>query len=228
MVINNTRYSSEIIYKLIKWQPYCDWFKFFCGSKCQINRITLQGAILRDDESLYSAYIEVHLFTPENQSLIRSILIRGSGCVVIPYFYNSTSINFVMVKQRRIQSGDFTYEFPSGKIEDCSKPNFSAALELSEETGINIQPECLRLLAKDIVVCESAFDEQVTWYSCEISEKDYLKNLNSHHGIKEDGEHITIHALTFDALKEINSFQVKTALQLLLENQIIDLGAMKN
>jgi 8-oxo-dGTP pyrophosphatase MutT (NUDIX family) len=133
-----------------------------------------------------------------------------------------------MVKQRRIQSGDFTYEFPSGKIEDCSKPNFSAALELSEETGINIQPECLRLLAKDIVVCESAFDEQVTWYSCEISEKDYLKNLNCHHGIKEDGEHITIHALTFDALKEINSFQVKTALQLLLENQIINLGAMKN
>lgn len=227
MFINNTRYSCEILYELSNWQPYLNWINFFSGSKCRIEKILLQGAILKEDGSFYSAYIEVHFFTPENQSLIRSILIRGSGCVVIPYFYNSNGVHFVMVKQRRIQSGNFTFEFPSGKIEENTMPNVSASLELSEETGINIQPECLRLLAKDIVVCESAFDEQVTWYSCEIGEKDYLENLNCHHGIKEDGEHITIHALTFDALKEINSFQVKTALQLLLENQIINLGAMK-
>ena len=132
-----------------------------------------------------------------------------------------------MVKQRRIQSGNFTFEFPSGKIEENTMPDVSAALELSEETGINIHPDNLCLLAKNIVVCESAFDELVTWYSCEISESHYLRNLNRHHGIKDEGEHITIHALTFDALKEINSFQVKTALQLLLENQIINLGAIK-
>jgi 8-oxo-dGTP pyrophosphatase MutT (NUDIX family) len=228
MIVNNTKYSIEIIDLIRKWQPFKNWILNFNKNGCKISKLILQGAILKNSDTLYSALIEVIFYTPENYQLVRSLLLRGSGCVIVPYFYKEDEINFILVKQRRIQSGDYSFEFPSGKIEEFFEPKISASLELSEETGINVQPERLCLLAEDIVVCESAFDELVTWYSCEISENDYLQNLNRHHGIREEGEHITIHALNFDALKEINSFQVKTALQLLSEKKIIDFSAMKN
>lgn len=226
-ILNNTKYDDSFIELLTSWPPYNFWINNFLISNCKINSLIVQGVIFKCKNSIYSALIEICFLTPEDQILNRSILLRGSGCVVIPYFYNSNGVHFVMVKQRRIQSGNFTFEFPSGKIEENTMPNVSASLELSEETGINIRPDNLCLLANNIVVCESAFDELVTWYSCEISESDYLRNLNLHHGIKNEGEHITIHALNFDALTEINSFQVKTALQLLSEKKIIDFSAIK-
>lgn len=228
MIINNTRYPDRIIELLCLWTPFTSWINTFTNSNCVIQKLLLQGVILKNADSLYSAFLEIHFTSPENHNLTRSILLRGSGCVVIPYFYNSDGVHFVMVKQRRIQSGNFTFEFPSGKVEQHTLPVVSAALELSEETGININPDNLCLLANNIVVCESAFDELVTWYSCEIIEGDYLSNINSHHGINDEGEHITIHALNYDALKEINSFQVKTALQLISEKKIIDFSALKN
>lgn len=221
MLVNNTRHRDSILTSLCLWKPYVDWINTFSNSDCQITQLFLQGAVLKSDNSFYSALIEIHFKTPENHKLVRSILLRGSGCVVIPYYLNSMGLNFLVVKQRRVQSGNYSIEFPAGKIEEYFLPRESAAIELFEETGIRINPNELRELAQDIVVCESAFDEHVTWYACQISESAYLKNLTKGHGLIDDGEHITITSISLSYLKKINSFQIKTGLQLLLENGII-------
>ncbi len=221
MLLNNTKYQDSILKSLCRWKPYVNWINAFSNSDCQITQLSLQGAVLKNDNSFYSALIEVHFKTPENHKLTRSILLRGAGCVVIPYYFNSMGLNFLVVKQRRVQSGDYSIEFPAGKIEENLLPRESASLELFEETGIRIDPNELHELAQDIVVCESAFDEHVTWYACQINESAYLMNLNKRHGLNEDGEHITITSISLNYLKKINSFQIKTGLQLLLENGII-------
>lgn len=222
-IINNSKHSDTSIQLLLNWKPYTKWLNNFHLSKCILSSIILQGAVFKSHDLLYSALIEINFFTPENQNLTRSILLRGAGCVVIPYFYNSDGINFLLVKQRRVQNGEYSLEFPSGKIEDELSTHDSAALELFEETGIRVSRNNLCLLASKIVVCESAFDEVVTWFSCQIDEREYLANLENTHGLSNEGEHITITSLSLNYLKKISSFQVKTGLQLLLEHGIIDL-----
>lgn len=194
-------------------------------SGCNITKININGAVFLNDKSIHSIFLEVYFSTPEGHNLTRSILLKGKSVVVIPLVYFNYELipKVLMVKQRRICSGEFTIEFPSGKSEEGSPTSLSAQLELFEECGIKVALDDIKPLAKSITVCESAFDESVDWFYCKISSTELpITNPSLTLGNNLDGEFTYPTLATINELKNINSFQIKTGLELLFENNVLN------
>jgi 8-oxo-dGTP pyrophosphatase MutT (NUDIX family) len=197
---------------------FCKWHSRFLLSGCTIVNITVRGAVLFKNKKLHSTYLEVKFVTPEGQTLTRSILLRGSSVVIIPMVYTKDKVQprFLMVQQRRIFNGEFSLEFPSGKLEDNVNPTLAAQQELQEECGVSMSRDNLIQLSENMVVCESAFDESVYWFYCILNANQVPDEIAGIPFGEKDGEEFTYPRLlnAEDAFK-INSFQVKTGLQLL-------------
>ena len=222
--ITSTLSNAQVI-QVIESTLFINWHNLFLTSGCRINQVKIHGVVFLTSKKIHSIFLEVNFFTPESHLLTRSILLKGKSVVVIPliYFKNHSNPRVLMVRQRRIYSGKFTLEFPSGKLEEGSTSIHSAQLEISEECGIQIALEKFKVLAQSIIVCESSFDESVDWFYCKLDSAD-ISNLNFNlvQGNNFDGEYTYPVLTTFDILKGINSFQIKTGLELLLENKILN------
>jgi len=230
---NSSTFNLNIVSKLKDIQVeeiicsslFINWHSSFVTSGCRINQIKIHGVVHTASKKIHSIFLEANFTTPESHLLTRSILLKGKSVVIIPLVYSKDQFKpkFLMVKQRRIINGRFSLEFPSGKLEEGYSSNHSAQLEISEECGIQIALENLKVLAQSIIVCESSFDESVDWFYCKLDSTDISKlNLNLVTGNNFDGEYTYPVLTTFDILKGINSFQIKTGLELLLENKILN------
>jgi 8-oxo-dGTP pyrophosphatase MutT (NUDIX family) len=218
--------SKDIqVKEIIKSSLFINWHDLFLKSGCRINQIKIHGAVYTTSTKIHSIFLEVNFTTPESHLLTRSILLKGKAVVIIPLVYSKDQLipRFLMVKQRRICNGRFSLEFPSGKLEEGCTSIHSAQLEISEECGIQIPLDNLKVLAKSIIVCESSFDESVDWFYCKLDSTDISKlNLNLVLGNNFDGEYTYPVLTTFEILKKINSFQIKTGLELLFENKVLN------
>lgn len=224
MIYSAPTLNTDQINKIINANLFLSWKEKFLSSGCSIDQIKFHGAVFLTSERIHSIYLEVIFTTPESHTLIRSILLKGKAVVIIPLLYSpvENEPKILMVKQRRIHDGQYSYEFPSGKRENDTASIYSAHLELLEECGIDIELEKIKPLASSIVVCESAFDESVDWFYCKLSTSD-LPALNTELALGDNdaGEYTYPFFASIDFLKRINSFQVKTGLQILHENKLL-------
>lgn len=225
MINISPKLSKEQLDCILNSTLFTLWKNSFFESGCNITKININGAVFLNDQSIHSIFLEVYFSTPEGHSLTRSILLKGKSVVVIPLVYFNLELipKVLMVKQRRICSGEFTIEFPSGKSEEGFASSLNAQLELFEECGVKVALEDIKPLAQSIIVCESAFDESVDWFYCKISFAELpMMNPSLTLGNNLAGEFTYPTLATIDELKKINSFQIKTGLELLFENNVLD------
>lgn len=199
-----------------------NWLNKFKKSGCIIHKLILKSIVEKENGEIYSILLELFYTTPEGATQIRSILLRGKACVVIPIIYIENQLFFLLVKQRRVIDGNFSLEFPAGKIELGKNAIQTAQEELLQECGINLPLPNFQLLSESLMVCESAFDETVSWFYCMIEESSIrTHSKNFIFGEHSNGEFTYPEIISIDKLLKINSFQIKTGLQLLRENGVL-------
>lgn len=207
---NDSQIDSNL---LLTDERFLYWAEKFTSSGNSISSVRLVGAICNGDR-IHSFFIEVK-FSANGINFIRSLLLRGRAVVVIPLIrgFSLETSAFLTVKQIRISTGSVTNEFPSGGC-DCELPIVCALRELHEETGIKVDRERLVLLRNEVVVCESAFDEVVTWYlleinACELKVGSFGDNAN--------GEITATEVLNWNDLSKLDTFHMLAARTLLRE-----------
>jgi 8-oxo-dGTP pyrophosphatase MutT (NUDIX family) len=199
--------------RLVEDMRYLEWLTKFQNHGNLIKSVRFAGAVETAD-SIYSIFLEVE-FEREGLSFTRSLMLRGPAVAIIPIIIGASlyESNFVTVKQPRICTGQVTNEFPSGGACSASLSE-SAVRELSEETGIRSDQDRLILLRRDLIVCESAFDEIVSWFLIELEPDEC--NVG-YFGVQKEGEFIETELLSWRKLGSINTFHMLVARQLLEE-----------
>ena len=217
------RLESNLVRKELehieKCRLFSSWIKKFALSGCVIEDLKILAAVKKNDYEYRSIFVNFTYITPENVQQTRSILLRGNSVVVIPYIKLKGTLYFVVVKQRRVLDGNYTYEFPAGGAVDCDHQNClciekSASLELLEETGLLISKNRFEIIAKNLKVCPSAFDETATWFVVQLTKQE-VDSLPELSGQISDGEYTFPVLISYSDLLNHPSFQTYTGLALL-------------
>lgn len=199
-----------------------NWLTEFLKSGCIIQHLVLKSVITKDNGEIYSILLELRYLTPEGFKQTRSILLRGGACVVVPILRIENQLCFLLVQQRRVINGNFSLEFPAGKIEAGKTPIEAAQEELYQECGIHLPFEKFLTLSQPLNVCESAFDETAIWFYCYLENFDAKVILtNNIYGENSNGEYTHLKTVSEKNMYKINNFQIKTGLQLLREKGLI-------
>lgn len=141
--------------------------------------------------------------TPEGDKIPPICFLKGEVvCVAIVLIDKETHQKFLLlVKQRRIAEGDYTFEHPAGMVDNNKTPLEIAVQEVKEETGIVVIPSDLIDLSpnKRLFPSTGTSDECMYLYYCEIflnrNEIDALEGLEM--GTIYEHERITTHVFDF-------------------------------
>ncbi len=141
--------------------------------------------------------------TPEGDKIPPICFLKGEVvCVAIFLIDKETKEKFLLlVKQRRIAEGDYTFEHPAGMVDNTKSPIEIAVQEVKEETGITVFPSDLVDLSpqKRLFPSTGTSDECMYLYYCELllgrNEINALEGLEM--GTIYEHERITTHVFEF-------------------------------
>ena len=141
--------------------------------------------------------------TPEGDKIPPICFLKGEVVsVAIVLIEKETKEKFLLlVKQRRIAEGDYTYEHPAGMVDNTKSPIEIAVQEVKEETGITVFPSDLVDLSpqKRLFPSTGTSDECMYLYYCEL----FLERneINAFEGLEMgtiyEHERITTHVFGF-------------------------------
>lgn len=110
--------------------------------------------------------------TPEGDKIPPICFLKGEVvCIAMVLIDESTSEKYLLlVKQRRIAEGGYTYEHPAGMVDDTKTPIAIAVQEVKEETGVEITTKQLINLSPNgrLFPSTGTSDEAMYFYACEI------------------------------------------------------------
>lgn len=153
-------------------------------------------------EALFSL-VMLDANTPEGDKIPPICFIKGEVvCVCIVLIDKATKEKYLLlVKQRRIAEGGFTYEHPAGMVDGTKTPLEIAVMEVKEETGITVSEEDLINLSpnKRLFPSTGTSDEAMYFYFCEIElDKTEIESFeNKEMGTAYEFERITTHVYPF-------------------------------
>ena len=153
-------------------------------------------------EALFSL-VMLDADTPEGDKIPPICFIKGEVvCVCIILIDKETKEKYLLlVKQRRIAEGGFTYEHPAGMVDGTKTPLEIAVMEIKEETGITVSEEDLINLSpnKRLFPSTGTSDEAMYFYFCEIElDKTEIESFeNKQMGTEYEFERITTHVYPF-------------------------------
>lgn len=115
----------------------------FWKSQMEANRLTINEVRekyirRRHNGEVLFAMLEVDADTPEGDKIPPALFLKGHAASVLVCLIDAdTAEKFVvLVRQRRICSGEQTYEHPAGMVDADDAPDEVAARELGEEIGL--------------------------------------------------------------------------------------------
>ena len=162
-------------------------------------------------EALFSL-VMLDATTPEGDKIPPICFIKGEVvCICIVLIDKKTKEKYLLlVKQRRIAEGGFTYEHPAGMVDGTKTPLEIAVMEVKEETGIIVTENDLIDLSpkKRLFPSTGTSDEAMYFYFCEIKlHKNEIEAFeNKAMGTEYEFERITTHVYPFvDGHKKINN-----------------------
>jgi ADP-sugar diphosphatase len=141
--------------------------------------------------------------TPEGDKIPPICFLKGEVVCVLICLIDSLSKEkyLLLVKQRRIAEGGFTYEHPAGMVDGTITPLAIAVQEVQEETGISITENDLINLSPDkrLFPSTGTSDEAMYFYFAEITlTKNEINAFeNKQMGTVYEFERITTHVLPF-------------------------------
>ncbi len=153
-------------------------------------------------EALFSL-VMLDADTPEGDKIPPICFIKGEVvCVCIVLIDKQTKEKYLLlVKQRRIAEGGYTYEHPAGMVDGTKTPLEIAVMEVKEETGITVAEEDLINLSpnKRLFPSTGTSDEAMYFYFCEIElDKTEIDSFeNKEMGTAYEFERITTHVYPF-------------------------------
>lgn len=150
--------------------------------------------------------------TPEGDKIPPVCFLKGEVVSILVCLIDETTQNkyLLLVKQRRICDGSFTYEHPAGMVDATKTPLEIAVQEVKEETGLEITAEQLIDFSpqKRLFPSTGTSDESMYLFGCEITlpHAEIEKLNNQEMGTDYEFERITTHILPFiEAHRVINN-----------------------
>lgn len=180
------------------------WIDSVEAQGCKVHSISVLNEIRKKNGKLLFALVDTNVTSPEEISLPHIIFIRGHACVIVPLIENTSTgeEKFLMVRQRRIGSGQMSLEFPAGMLDENSDdPEGVAVRELHEETGLQISSGSLFPLHRQMLFSSvGGSDEGIYYYGCivkvdDATFKSFQKRMA---GISDENECITVELLSRD------------------------------
>lgn len=153
-------------------------------------------------EALFSL-VMLDADTPEGDKIPPICFIKGEVvCICIVLIDKDTKEKYLLlVKQRRIAEGGFTYEHPAGMVDGTKTPLEIAVMEVKEETGIIVTENDLIDLSpnKRLFPSTGTSDEAMYFYFCEIelAKMEIESFENKQMGTEYEFERITTHVYPF-------------------------------
>ncbi|HMA64867.1 MAG: NUDIX hydrolase [Fibrobacterota bacterium] len=185
-----------------------EWIDTVQSNGCNIKTVTVLNEIRKPDSSLLFALIDAEVYDPQGNKLPNIVFIRGHACVVVPKVYNTESNKhaYLMVRQRRIGSGEDSLEFPAGMLDNESHNPLGVAMkEMFEETGLTVSKLQLFSLCKTLLYSSvGGSDEGIYYYGCHINvdNTQYISLHNRFRGNEHENERITVELVSREDAEE--------------------------
>ena len=142
--------------------------------------------------------------TPEGQKIPPICFLKGEVVTILVCLIDKETNEkyLLLVKQRRIAEGGFTYEHPAGMVDDTKTPLEIAVQEVREETGLVVTPEDLKPILNDkrLFPSTGTSDECMYFFYTELYiTKEEIQALNNQKtGAEYENESITTLVLPFE------------------------------
>jgi ADP-sugar diphosphatase len=179
------------------------WKKNILKNDLQISKIEEIYSKKRYNGEVLFSLLLLDATTPEGDKIPPICFLKGEVvCVLICLIDSLTKEKYLLlVKQRRIAEGGFTYEHPAGMVDGTITPLAIAVQEVQEETGISITENDLINLSPDkrLFPSTGTSDEAMYFYFTEITlTKNEINTFeNKQMGTAYEFERITTHVFPF-------------------------------
>ena len=159
--------------KLENAPKFLRWKKALEENKLQIHGIQEHFTRRRYNGEVLFSLLTLDATTPEGDKIPPVCFLKGEVvCVLVCLIDEETQEKYViLVKQRRIAEGGYTYEHPAGMVDGSVSPIANAVQEVREETGVQITEEELIVLGggKRFFPSTGTSDEAMYFFACEIT-----------------------------------------------------------
>lgn len=180
------------------------WKKNILANGLKINNIEEVYSRRRYNGEVLFSLLMLDAETPEGDKIPPICFLKGEVvCVLVVLIEKETGLKYLLlVKQRRIAEGGYTYEHPSGMVDSTQTPLEIAIQEVREETGIHVTEDQLINLSPDkrLFPSTGTSDEAMYLYFCEITlpavEIQAFENKDM--GTDYEFERITTHVYLFE------------------------------
>lgn len=179
------------------------WKQNLIKNKLKINGIEEVYSRRRYNGEVLFSLLMLDAETPEGDKIPPICFLKGEVVCISVVLINKESKEkyLLLVKQRRIVEGGFTYEHPAGMVDADATPLQIAVQEVKEETGIHVnESDLINLSPKNrLFPSTGTSDEAMYFYYCEIEctldEIQAFENQNM--GSAYEHERITTHVFPF-------------------------------
>ncbi len=192
-----------MIEKLEDAHKYKLWKKNILANGLQINNIEEVYSRRRYNGEVLFSLLMLDASTPEGDKIPPICFLKGevvSVCIIL--IDEQTDEKYLLlVKQRRIADGGYTYEHPAGMIDGSATALSIAVQEVKEETGLGVYEKDLVSLGseKRLFPSTGTSDEAMYFYYCELRMSLEKINFydNNRMGSTYEFERITTHVVPF-------------------------------
>ena len=206
--INNPIFTNVFILKMIPEKledahKFKLWKKNLIANGLIINKIDEHYTRRRYNGEVLFSLLMLDAETPEGDKIPPICFLKGEVVSILICLINTITKekNLLLVKQRRIAEGGFTYEHPAGMVDGTMTPLAISVQEVQEETGLKITESQLINLSpnKRLLPSTGTSDEAMYFFYCEIEMTDTeIEAMNNKEmGTDYEFERITTHVLPF-------------------------------
>jgi 8-oxo-dGTP pyrophosphatase MutT (NUDIX family) len=185
-------------------EKYTNWQNQVKEHQIKINEVQeLYVHHAQKDGSILYALLKIDADTPEGTKLNPICFLKGDAVsILVVLIDQETNDKYVLlVKQRRICDGSYTYEHPAGMIDEGEhSPAEVAAREVGEEAQLDVKPDELKpLFDKPLFSATATSDEALHFFYVErrmpVVDIQALSGRST--GEEGENEHTKLHVATF-------------------------------
>ncbi|PLK43246.1 NUDIX hydrolase [Emticicia sp. TH156] len=179
------------------------WKNNLIENGLKINGIDQHYTRYRYNGEILFSLLMLDAETPEGDKIPPICFLKGEVvCILVCLIDKDTKEKYLLlVKQRRIAEGGFTYEHPAGMVDGSKTPLEISVQEVKEETGLDVTADQLINVTpqKRVFPSTGTSDEAMYLYYCELEmSADEIADLNEKEmGTDYEFERITTHILPF-------------------------------